>query len=736
MWPLLLVVAAGAVVWTVAVYRATRPAVTVRLRRTLVALRGAAFVLLVLAVAAPVVSRLAMDREPAELLVVVEDSASMDVADAAGGLTRWARAGRLVATLDSLARVDGRRVRVTALAGNGLGGLEPFVAEATPDSRGTDLNALADLARRRAAGQPVRAVVLVSDGQETRSGGAARGPATALPQLVVGVGDPEGPADRVIRDLRYPDTVHRGDEILVEMLIDHRHAEGTGAADLRVTLTGPRGVLADTLLGPVAGAVPLTLAVPATEEGLLVAQLQVSPLVNERFLANNTASLAVDVRRARARVLLLADRPGWDVRFLAQAAAVESRLDLTVVHPTARGMVRADSLTLWTPPAGMAQWLAWDAVVLTGWRDALGGLDWAGLAAAVRQGRGLLVLPGAGSDLPGRPGRPPTDLAGLLPVDGGPDWIWQPGSWRVGGVGDQRHPLLGGRGTRVGPLAAGAGPAAGAGHGRRADAAGGRPPEGGGRGRRAAPAGGRAGRRRAGGLVRRSSPVGAGVRRGRQRPGGSRGAESGEGAGRRLLRNLLVWIAAGDQESGLGFVGRQTVHPEGEPIRLGARWRDIRGGPVVGRAATVLVRRADADSARVAARTYSLQPAAEGQLEAVLPPLPPGRYSATLQGAGDPPVTGATLTFVVAGQSVEAGQVRRDQRRLELWARSLDAVLVDGDGDDPAAALAAALAPVDWTESLTPRRQRLDLWSGWPFLTLVVGLLGCEWFLRRRHGLL
>lgn len=736
MWPLLLVVAAGAVVWTVAVYRATRPAVTARLRRTLAALRGAAFVLLVLGVAAPVVSRLAMDREPAELLVVVEDSASMDVADAAGGMTRWTRAGRLVATLDSLARVDGRRVRVTALAGNGLGGLEPFVAEANPDSRGTDLNALADLARRQAAGRPVRAVVLISDGQETRSGGAARGPAAALPQLVVGVGDPEGPADRVIRDLRYPDTVHRGDEIQVEMLIDHRHAEGTGAAELRVTLTGPRGVLADTLLGPVSGAVPLTLAVPATEEGLLVAQLQVSPLVNERFLANNTASLAVDVRRARARVLLLADRPGWDVRFLAQAAAVESRLDLTVVHPTARGMVRADSLTLWTPPAGLAQWLAWDAVVLTGWRDALGGLDWAGLAAAVRQGRGLLALPGAGSDLPGRPGRPPTDLAGLLPIDGEPDWIWQPGSWRVGGVGDQRHPLLAGVGPGSGrwppvldllPVRAKADALTllVASPQRAADQPGGLPLL-------------VAGRADEGRVVwyggRRLWELAfAEVASGRAGPDG---AATGEGAGRRLLRNLLVWIAAGDQESGLGFVGRRTVHPEGEPIRLGARWRDIRGGPVVGRAATVLVRRADADSARVAARTYGLQPTADGQLEAVLPPLPPGRYSATLLGAGEPPVTGATLTFVVAGQSVEAGQVRRDQRRLELWARSLDAALVDGDGDDPAAALAAALAPVDWTESLTPRRQRLDLWSGWPFLTLVVGLLGCEWYLRRRHGLL
>ncbi|MFO7610045.1 MAG: VWA domain-containing protein, partial [Candidatus Krumholzibacteriia bacterium] len=325
LWPLLPVVAAGAVLWAVAMYRRTRPAVAPRLRRTLTALRAAAFVLLVAAVAAPVVSRLGSDTVPAEVLVVVEDSGSMAVGDAAAGRTRWQQAVRVAALADSLAGAAGHEARVTVLAGNGLGALAPLVAEAEPDARGTDLNALAGQALRRAAGGPVRALVLVSDGQETRSAGPARGAAAAPRAVVVGVGDPQGPADRMIRDLRYPDTVHRGDGIVVELLVDHRPAAAAATGDLRVTLTGPAGVLADTVLAATGGAVPVTLTVPADAEGLLVGELTVSPLDNERFLANNSASLAVDVRRARARVLLLADRPGWDVRFLAQAAAAEHR---------------------------------------------------------------------------------------------------------------------------------------------------------------------------------------------------------------------------------------------------------------------------------------------------------------------------------------------------------------------------------------------------------------------------
>ena len=62
MWPLLLVGAAGAVLWTVRAYRQTRPAPAAGLRRTLTQLRAAVFVLLIIALAGPVLSRL-LDSE-------------------------------------------------------------------------------------------------------------------------------------------------------------------------------------------------------------------------------------------------------------------------------------------------------------------------------------------------------------------------------------------------------------------------------------------------------------------------------------------------------------------------------------------------------------------------------------------------------------------------------------------------------------------------------------------------
>ena len=51
------------------------------------------------------------------------------------------------------------------------------------------------------------------------------------------------------------------------------------------------------------------------------------------------------------------------------------------------------------------------------------------------------------------------------------------------------------------------------------------------------------------------------------------------------------------------------------------------------------------------------------------------------------------------------------------------------------AALDERLLVLDWQSAEDRQRRRFDLWSGWPFLSLVVVLLGGEWFLRRRHGL-
>ena len=774
MWPLLLVTAAGAVFLAMVAYRRTVPRPPGRLRRLLTTLRSVVFILLVAAIAGPVLSLLRNDHVPAELVVVIEDSGSMAISDSddpAGEAdrpaSRWENGLEWGAFLDSAFAENEPPVEVVFLRGNGLDPLREFRLDdpviPPPTAHGTHLAGLLRQAGDRMVGRSVRTIVLISDGQETRgagpgdglagdeeslAGGAGPGLEGTLPLRVVGVGDPLGTADRIIKDLRYPDTAYEGDEIQVEFSVDHRFAERSGGSSLQARLMGPEGVVAETTLPVDNRVVPVSLAFKPAGPGLQVYRLEVSALDNERFLDNNKASLAIDVRKERARLLLLTGAPGWDTRFLAQAAANEERIRLEVVYPGENGLVFADSLVSWTGPVDAEGWSAWDGVIVSGWTGALSVLDWETLGEAVEKGLGLMVLPGAAASGPRGPDVPPGSLARLLPVQV-TGWRWGAGPLFVtAGVSQVGHPILEGL-FRPGEKMTGLGVLD-------------LPPL-----RRIVQTQVRSGaivllsgRRRAPSSSETEYPLlvvdGLGEGRtawfggrrlwelafwdhtpaGHVQPDGGNGG--GDPVGARLLRNLLVWTSAGEENSGLVFTGRQTVFQEGERIKLAAQWRDMRGRPVINQKLSLQLRSADAgaDSGRVRTFGLSRTDRVSGFAEVVLPPLPPGRYTVQLIGQGDPPVMGRTESLVVAGHSIESTQVRMDRRRLVQVAERGAGQLYIADNPGARTRLLQDLQSQDWTGGDVSRRSRLDFWSGWPFLGLVAALLGLEWFFRRRNGLL
>lgn len=773
MWPLLLAGAAGAVFWTLRAYDRTLPSPPARLRRTLATLRSIVVVLLVAAIAGPVISLLRNEIVPAHLVVVIEDSGSMAIPDHGPSApvgqgvpqSRWDGALALGAELDSVFSRHASTAEVVFLRGNGLDPVSEFRLDdpviPAPTSHGTDLGGLVRQVRDRMAGRSVRSLVLISDGQETRGSPADRGFSSSggdlavelvpdatgsLPLEVVGVGDLLGTADRIIKDLRYPDTAYEGDELLVEFAVDHRFAEGALGTILQAQLVGPEGVEAQVTLPVTDRVMPVSLSFQPDGHGLQVYSLEVSALDNESFLDNNRASLAIDVRKERSRLILLTGVPGWDVRFLSQAAANEERIQLEIVHPTASGLAFADSLVPWVSPSDPAGWSDWDGVILSGWTEALAGQNWEPLRIAVQEGLGLLVIPGPAADRASVPVAPPPVLADLLPVKSD-SWKWSEGPLFARVVPSRAgHPILEGlqeqRAMLEGAGLLGLPPL------RRIVAAEARP--------------GAVvlmtGRRR----VQATEEPGLdllvvqAVDRGRMAwfggrnlwelsfwdlsPARSDRALSGgdDRQGRRLLRNLLVWTATGEEQSGLVFTGRQTVFQEGERIKLAAQWRDMRGRPVVDEKLSLQLRPDGAGSDSSLVRTFALSRSEglAGFAEVVLPPLPPGRYTVQLVGDGDPPVMGRVERLVVSGHSIESTQVRMDRRRLVQAAAR-------GGGDFYLASSAAAKAQLiddllarDWTGEEVGRRNRLDFWSGWPFLCLVAALLGWEWFLRRRNGLL
>ncbi len=744
-WPLLLVVAAGAVFLTIRFYDQSLPHPGKGLRRVLVVLRSGALCLLVLALAGPVFSRLFQEDAPAQIVFLMEDSASMGLEAGSSESDRWQTALGLISQVDSLLSSRGLPVESRILRGNGLTDLQEFhlTDPVIPDPRnhGTNLNVFLEKAGIRLSADPVRAVVLLSDGQET----VRRDRATATPAvlggielLIAGVGDSRGSPDRLIKDLRYPDTAFQGDRVTVQATVLDRLTEPFAKGKLTAFLKQDDRILAQKTLDAGKGATNFELSFIPDETGLLMLDLEISSLGNERFLANNRVSLGIDVHKARSKLLVLAEKPGWNVRFLIQAANLENRLAMDVVYASRKGLVHADSLLLFKAPGTVAQWLQYDGVILAGWSGLAARLDHDLLGQAVDAGLGLLVLPDLKESITGQLRPPVAGLRELLPV------VVDQVRWERGPLFAQpdslafEHPVFSGLQLKTGVNPLSDAPPLGAIVGcsvregsqtlllalhNQADLSTGVPL-----------------------LVARSVQAGRSVFWSGSRlwemafweKALSRSETPPEHAVRHILRNLLVWLADGSRESGLSFSGRRAIYQEGEIIRLAAQWKDLRGQPVDQGWLSLEVAKLLPTGAMAESRSFPVNSfdSIRNEFEFLLPAMPPGRYSIQLMGHGNLLVEGPVEELIISSHSVEETQVRQDGRRLRQLADRLGATYYNLHEETALKEIKAQLASLDWSSSPNESRRRWDPSSGWPFLVTMVLLLACEWFLRRRHGLL
>jgi len=159
----------------------------------------------------------------------------------------------------------------------------------------------------------------------------------------------------------------------------------------------------------------------------------------------------------------------------------------------------------------------------------------------------------------------------------------------------------------------------------------------------------------------------------------------------------------------------------------------MRGRPVTDRSLQLVLR--DQGEEVQADQTFNLRASQSrvGLAEAVLPPLSPGNYTVQLVGEGDPPVLGREENLIVARHSLELTQVRMNRRRLVQLAANNGGRF---DKSDDLAGMLSELAQLDWRADEVERQYRWNIRTGWPLLILLVTLLGAEWYLRRRHGLL
>ena len=414
-WVIPLIGALGSelVFWT---YRYERTAVGLSRGRWLIGLRLAELALLLWILLQPVWSRY-VDREiEREVIVMIDDSASMDLVDEGENKTRLELAReKLEASglLDDLeGKVGVREIRAARRA---------FVDEGTEVEgwdQATDLAGGLETVLDQVPPDQLAGVVLLSDGRHNRPGSvedvARRFGILDAPIAVIPSGSDVPPKDAAIISVRAPDSVYLGDRIRVGALLKFDGYRGK-KAKLQL-FAGDQELESQEIAIPQDNYREEIKFRHAPEEGGVGEyRLVLSGLKDETFENNNEWGFQTVVSDARTNVLLIDEHPRWEFRYLRnlfygrdQSIHLQSVLlkpdriaghtPPRIVASASRPFGEANATDL---PESEEEWRKFDVIILGDVSpDSLSEEQWRILDGCVKERAALLILVAGPESMP------------------------------------------------------------------------------------------------------------------------------------------------------------------------------------------------------------------------------------------------------------------------------------------------------------------------------------------------
>ncbi|HEX5472790.1 MAG TPA: glutamine amidotransferase [Lacipirellulaceae bacterium] len=702
----------------------------------------------------------------ASVVMLVDDSRSMQVADSLGDKPRWETIKRLLGSAaNDIARLN-KKLKVAAYdfdretsklqIQNGEISL-PVTANGDESAIGSAIND----ALGRETNKRILATLLLSDGAQRALAPRDTPPQVAIRRLVAdniplytftfGKSGGRERADLSLNDMVTNETIftktptevrarltangYANQHVKVQLLWEA--AKGMEVVDTQSVDTGVEG-----------GAVPVALHYTPTVPGEHKVTLRVEPREGELVTTNNEVSTFVTVRAGGINVLYLVGtqrvggEPGPEQRFvraaLARSPDIVVRRVLINYDPMGVDLVDAikrPSAGSHGPRSGSAP----DVIVLDDVDvQGLSGASWEAIADRVHHGMGLIMLGGYHSFGPG--GYRDSPLADVLPLRFGPaqrqafgdrlrDDVQVPGPLRMRpttpiGI---RHPVMQLRGT-----------GATANHNRGADIWAQLPPLDGAN------------------LIARNelkpnAQVLAEADDAQHHPLLVAG-ESGEGrvlafagdstwhwqmggfgeAHRRFWRQCILWLAKKDE------------HTEGRVwIRLTGR-RVTRGGHVEFNVGVETPQGDKVDSAQF----HIVVQTPDGRTEQITPTKEGSDWLATFRQTAKAGDYRISVTANDGKRELGKAEARFlvPNTDLELDRPAAEPTLMAQLAEATKAAGGAALAPEELPALLKRLAEKppevkqeviakVTYWDTWPFFLTFVGLLGTEWFLRKRWGM-
>jgi uncharacterized membrane protein len=690
----------------------------------------------------PAVELLQTARVRNRFAVLVDASRSMGFPVEADGATRAAAAGAFLrdhrAELEKLSdRVD---LEWYAFGGEVAPADPGEVVRGLPPRAGrTDLASALDAVASGAGGssRKLAGALVVSDGADNASladglagPGRAKLKALGLPVNAVAVGR-SSPKDLAVERIAVDDFAFVRSTVTVEATL---RARGFSNEEVRVVLRREGSVVASATVKLERGrdryTVPLSFAPDQTGTFVFTVAAPVFP--GEAVTDNNARSFVLRVIRDRVRVLLVAGRPSWDVRFLRGLLKQDPNVDLVsffILRSNADTPGPQEELSLIPFPVGEIfgeQLRTFDAVLFVNFAyGPYRGLDvdryLPNLRDYVRSGGALAMVGGEQSFGDGRYGE--TALAEVLPV--------APLDGTTAAEGEARPRLTAeGRRHPVTALATGEGPN---------DAAwAALPPVGTVNLTRALPGG-------SGAAVLLEAPsvevggrpaplvavreVGSGRTLSVATDGSWRwgfvASESGGGsrAYLRFWNAALRWLVRDPSLAPLQVEPDAPAVEPGAPVGLTVSARRPDWGPAAGRKVSAeLV----SDDGRSVARGEATA-GEDGTARIELVPPGPGAYKVVARSEGAADVAAAAVAVRGAGPE-DADAAPRPELLQAIAEATGGAFTAIPDGDLPDLALA------DPEEVEVGRRKAVPIWDRWWTLAALATALAAEWVLRRRWG--
>ncbi|HLT39771.1 MAG TPA: hypothetical protein VK034_25990, partial [Enhygromyxa sp.] len=353
------------------------------------------------------------------VVVLVDRSASMDLADSPAEAEPGRDTTRRFDRVRTLWR-EGATARERWREGSVDVEVRGFADEVTPLTRAsadelalTPDGAASDLARALVEldesnvgdGAPLAGVVVISDGLVSADPATSRHLGTivdalAVPVTTVAAGAP------TIRDVAVAE-LHVGEFAFVENVTEFAaelisHGLAGKVAEVTLSRNGEDVASERVRLGSDGERRTIRFEVAPDRTGQFVYQIRVAPLDGEASVANNHRSFIVKVLRDKVRVLHVAGRPDWDVRALRTLLKRDPNVELLSYYilrdweDTARddGTAPLSLIAFPTDELFREQLGSFDLIVMHNFDAAAHGDYLGNVADYVREGGSLVVIGG------------------------------------------------------------------------------------------------------------------------------------------------------------------------------------------------------------------------------------------------------------------------------------------------------------------------------------------------------